>query len=170
MNLEINISTWKGFEETVHLATLKSKSIHVVNLLKESAEIETGMAEKYRWDQANRQKHGLVWRNRIISQIIRDYFYLPFFLLLILWCRLTVPHSIEGCQQEGKEGESVESSASCCCIWRQDNNKIFLFQNNKLAVSPNKKKWKITTKIRWKNKRDWMKTYCLASLRCRPTL
>ncbi len=31
-------------------------------------------------------------------------------------CRLTVPHSIEGCQQEGKEGESVESSAPCCCI------------------------------------------------------
>jgi hypothetical protein len=31
------------------------------------------------------QKHGLVWRNRNkISQIIKDYFYLPFFLLIIL--------------------------------------------------------------------------------------
>ncbi len=43
------------------------------------------MAEKPSWDQANRQKLGLVWRNRKkISQIIKDYFYLPFFLLIIL--------------------------------------------------------------------------------------
>jgi hypothetical protein len=58
------------------------------NLLKETAEIETGMAEKSSWDQANkRQKHGLVWRNRKkISQIIKDHFY---FLvsLIILWAR-----------------------------------------------------------------------------------
>jgi hypothetical protein len=40
------------------------------------------MAEKSSLDQANiRQKLGLVWRNRKkISQIIKDYFYLPFFL------------------------------------------------------------------------------------------
>jgi hypothetical protein len=70
------------FQKTAHLATLKSKSIKVVNLLKETAENETGMAEKSSWDQANRrQKHGFVWRNRKkISQIIKDYFYLPFFL------------------------------------------------------------------------------------------
>jgi hypothetical protein len=39
-------------------------------------------------DKANRQqKLGLVWRNiKKISQIIKDYFYLPFFLLIIL-CR-----------------------------------------------------------------------------------
>jgi hypothetical protein len=45
------------------------------------------MAEKSSWDQANRrQKLGLVWRNRKkISQIIKDYFYLLFFLLIILW-------------------------------------------------------------------------------------
>jgi hypothetical protein len=49
-------------------------------LVKETAEIETGMAEKSCWDQANlRQKLGLVWRNRKkINQIIKDYFYLPF--------------------------------------------------------------------------------------------
>ena len=54
--------------------------------VKETAEIETGMAEKSSWDQANiRQKLGSVWRNRMkISQIIKDYFYLPFFLLIIL--------------------------------------------------------------------------------------
>ncbi len=54
---------------------------------KETAEIETGMAEKSSWYQANiRQKLGLVWRNRKkISQISKDYFYLPFFLLIILW-------------------------------------------------------------------------------------
>jgi hypothetical protein len=58
--------------------------------VKETAEFETGMAEKSSWDQANiRQKLGFVWRNRKkISQIIKDYFYLPFFLLNILW---TVP-------------------------------------------------------------------------------
>jgi hypothetical protein len=69
-----------------YLATLKSKSIKVDNLFKETAEIETGMAEKSSWDQANRwQKLGLVWRIRKkISQIINDCFYLPFFLLIIL--------------------------------------------------------------------------------------
>ena len=54
-----------------------------------SAEIETGMAGKSSWDQANRrQKLGLVWRIRKkISQIIKDYFYLLFFLLIILWAQ-----------------------------------------------------------------------------------
>jgi hypothetical protein len=52
-------------------------------LVKETAEIETGMAEKSGWE---RQKLDLVWRNRKkICQIIKDYFYLPFFLLIILW-------------------------------------------------------------------------------------
>ncbi len=48
-----------------------------------------GMAEKSSWDQANiRQNLNLVWRKRkIISQIIKDYFYLPFFLWIILWHR-----------------------------------------------------------------------------------
>jgi hypothetical protein len=57
-------------------------------LVKETAEIETGTAEKSSWVQANiRQKLGLVWRNRKkIGQIIKDHFYLPFFLLIIL-CR-----------------------------------------------------------------------------------
>jgi hypothetical protein len=52
-----------------------------------AAEIETGMAEMSSWDQANRrQKRGLVWRIRTkISQIIKDYFCLLFFLLFILW-------------------------------------------------------------------------------------
>jgi hypothetical protein len=54
------------------------------------------MAEKSSWDQANRwQKLGLVWRNRKkISQIIKDYFYLPFFLLIILWVYPTLPSPI----------------------------------------------------------------------------
>jgi hypothetical protein len=49
------------------------------------------MAENSSWDQANRrQKLGLVWRNRKkISQIIKDYFYLLFFLLIILWVALS---------------------------------------------------------------------------------
>jgi hypothetical protein len=55
-------------------------------------EIETGVAEKPSWDLTNRrQKLGLVWRNRKkISQIIKDYFCLPFFLLIILWGQITV--------------------------------------------------------------------------------
>ena len=66
-----------------------SYCLHFANFclpVKETAEIETGMAEKSSWDQANIwQKLGLVWRNKKkISQIIKDYFYLPFFLLIIL--------------------------------------------------------------------------------------
>jgi hypothetical protein len=47
------------------------------------------MAGKPSWEQANRrQKLGLVWRIRKkISKIIKDYFYLPFFLLIILWSK-----------------------------------------------------------------------------------
>jgi hypothetical protein len=50
------------------------------------------MAGKSSWDQANRrQKLGLVWRIRKkISQIIKDYFYLPFFLLIILCCAVFI--------------------------------------------------------------------------------
>ncbi len=60
-------------------------------LIKETAEIETEMAEKSSLDQANiRQKLVMVWRNRKkICQIIKDYFYLPFFLLIILWVERT---------------------------------------------------------------------------------
>ncbi len=43
--------------------------------LLETAEIETAMAEKSSWDQ---QTYG-----KKISQIFKDYFYLPFFLLII---------------------------------------------------------------------------------------
>jgi hypothetical protein len=88
--LYINIFTWKGFEECVRgncpVSNLKSKNILINNLLKETAVIETRMAGKSSLDQANRrQKLGLVWRIRKkISQIIKDYFYLPFFLLIIL--------------------------------------------------------------------------------------
>ena len=51
----------------------------------ETAETETGMAEKSSWDQANRQQnHGVVWRNRKkIRQIIKDYLLLLTVLPLI---------------------------------------------------------------------------------------
>jgi hypothetical protein len=44
------------------------------------------MIEKSSWVQAYRpQKRGLVWRNRKKTrQVIKDYFYLPFFPLIIL--------------------------------------------------------------------------------------
>jgi hypothetical protein len=59
--------------------------------VKETPEIETGMAEKYNWDHTNIwQKLGVVWRNRKkINQIIKDYFYLTFFLLIILCKRVS---------------------------------------------------------------------------------
>ncbi len=67
----------KGFEqcvreETAHLAILNLRVFKLITFLKrlhkleqETADIETGMAEKSHWDQANRrQKLGLVCRNR----------------------------------------------------------------------------------------------------------
>jgi hypothetical protein len=46
-------------------SSLLLKFCQVCLIVKETAEIETGMAAKSRWDQANiRQKLGLVWRNR----------------------------------------------------------------------------------------------------------
>jgi hypothetical protein len=53
----------------------------------DTAETEFEVAEMSSWDQANRgEKLGLIWRNRKkISQIINNYLYLPFFLLIILW-------------------------------------------------------------------------------------
>jgi hypothetical protein len=57
-----------------------------LKIKKDTAETESEVAEMSSWDQANRgEKLGLVWRNRKkISQIINDYFYLPFFLLINL--------------------------------------------------------------------------------------
>jgi hypothetical protein len=54
------------------------------------------MVEKSSWDQATRwQKLGLVWRNRKkISQIINDYLYLPFFLLIVLRFMVSTNHSL----------------------------------------------------------------------------
>jgi hypothetical protein len=48
-----------------NLATLKSRNSYIDNLLKDTAETESEVAEKSSWDQANRgQELGLVWRNR----------------------------------------------------------------------------------------------------------
>ncbi len=73
---------------------LKSKSTVylLTTFLKRLQILKQEWQEKSSWDQANRrQKLGLVWRIRKkISQIIKDYFYLPFFLLIILWCVPTI--------------------------------------------------------------------------------
>ncbi len=55
-------------------------------------------------EQASRwKKHGLVWINRKkISQIIKDYFHLPFFLLIILWGRV---RDIGALEKEKASGE-----------------------------------------------------------------
>ncbi len=64
-----------------------SRVLSPVYTIHVTADIETDMAGKFSWDKAKRrQKLGLVWRIRKkISQIVKDYFYLPFFLLIILW-------------------------------------------------------------------------------------
>jgi hypothetical protein len=47
------------------LKRLQKLKQETAEIKKETAENETGMAEKSDWDQANRrQKPGLVWRNR----------------------------------------------------------------------------------------------------------
>jgi hypothetical protein len=61
------------------------------------------MAEKSSGDQANiQQKLGLVWRNRKkISQLIKDYFFLPFFLLIIFWTITAKRYSLAVFEQQG---------------------------------------------------------------------
>jgi hypothetical protein len=83
------------------------------------------MAELSRREQANRQqKLGLVWRNRKkISQTIKDYFYLPFFLLIILWCR--------DIQLAGWSGDRVYGIGT---------NVVFNFSLFKLTSKPSRRK------------------------------
>ncbi len=72
-----------------YFVVLKSKSTVylLTTFLKRLQILKQEWQYKPSWDQANRrQKLGLVWRIRKkISQIFKDYFYLPFFLLIILW-------------------------------------------------------------------------------------
>ncbi len=65
----------------------------------------THWAEIVQLGQGNRwQKLGLVWRNRKkISQIIKDYFYLPFFLLIILCWQFS--------KSAGRRGKSAGKGA-----------------------------------------------------------
>jgi hypothetical protein len=120
-----------------------------VCLLKRLPEIETGIAEKSSWDQANiRQKLGLVWRNRKkINQIIIDYFYLPFLLLIILWYLLCMRYSRVRrflFQNRGLGDRhalaplysSMESRESTCVMRysRVRSYKRFLFQNRGLKA------------------------------------
>ncbi len=67
--------------------------------------------EKPSWDQANRrQKLGLVWRIRKkISQIIKDYFCLPFFLLIIL-CIQYSDQDIPGCRFQQNTFNGVQAT------------------------------------------------------------
>jgi hypothetical protein len=59
----------------------------VDGLLKDTAEIETGMVEKSSPGTRQKDNNSLVWFGEN-SQIINAYFYLLFFLLIILWPRL----------------------------------------------------------------------------------
>ncbi len=88
--MQLDVSFFFSLPEHFEFFTIFSYCLvftfcQVCLLVKETAEIEAGMAEKSSWDQANmRQKLGLIRRNRKkISQIIKDYFYLLFFLLKV---------------------------------------------------------------------------------------
>jgi hypothetical protein len=78
MNLEKKhiYSTRKGFEEcvreeTAHLATLKSKSILVYSLPNDTAEIETGMAEKSSPETRQTDRKNLVWFGEIERKLAK---------------------------------------------------------------------------------------------------
>jgi hypothetical protein len=72
-----------------------------ITFLKRLQILKQEWQEKPSWDQANRrQKLGLVWRIRKkISQVIKDYFCLPFFLLIIL-CTCHSPLHIVFCPSD----------------------------------------------------------------------
>jgi hypothetical protein len=75
------------------------------------------------WDQANRgEKLSLVWRNRKkISQIIKDYLYLPFFLLIILYgCCKTAPEFNAG--ERGGGGRGAKVFLVCIAAAKQSLN------------------------------------------------
>jgi hypothetical protein len=78
------------------------------------------------WDQANRgEKLGLVWRNRKkISQIITDYLYLLFFLLIILWMWTREGRWQLGCTGDGRcEFDSDEREERLTLKHRVKNQK-----------------------------------------------
>jgi hypothetical protein len=63
-------SALKGYEEcvreeTAHLATLKAKKYIVIRLPKDTAEIETGIAEKYSHGTRQTEGKNLVWFGEI---------------------------------------------------------------------------------------------------------
>jgi hypothetical protein len=67
-----------------------------------------------------RRKLGLVWRIRTkISQIIKDYFYLPFFLLIILWKKRLDPWEHKSASQ------SHAQSAKTIEFLRVEKSKIY---------------------------------------------
>ncbi len=78
------------------------------------------------WDQANKgEQCGLAWRNRKkISQIISDYLYLPFFLLIILWPRMPNAENAKSWEYQTTPSCFLQSSFSFLVkklldIWRQ---------------------------------------------------
>jgi hypothetical protein len=87
--------------------------LYVLNSLQFSL---TVVGEKSTWDQANRwQKLGLVWRNRKkISQIINDYLYIPFCLLITYFL---------GCSDDGRLYSLViySTSSSSSSSWNYQN-------------------------------------------------
>ncbi len=114
---------WRMYQrgETAHLATLNLKIYKLIIFLKRLQRLEQEWQKSPAGPQANRrQKPGLVWRNRKkISQIIKDYFYLPFFLLFIL-CVSPTLHFIlfERLSLWGKV------SLSGMTIWREGRRKV----------------------------------------------
>jgi hypothetical protein len=54
--------------------------------------------------QTDGKNWGLVWRNsQKISQIIKDYFHLPFFLLIILWAEDWLGNNVDKAQDKDRD-------------------------------------------------------------------
>ncbi len=108
------------------------KSLHLLLLftfcqvclpVKETTEIETGMAEKSSWDQANiRQKLGLAWRNieRKLAKLSKILLLLTVLPLNILWSpvsRSCPAHAVSAMKYETTMREIERSLGYVCnCI------------------------------------------------------
>jgi hypothetical protein len=91
-------------------------------------ETESEVAEMSSWDQANRrEKFGLVWRSRKkISQIINDFIYLPFFLLIILCIYISM---MRGCRKPLMKRANCEAEASPGLLYSAGGTGLNMWRN-----------------------------------------
>jgi hypothetical protein len=122
-------------------------------LSSDTTETEYEITEMSSWGQANRgEKLGLVWRNRKkFSQIINDYFCLPFFLLIILCCIIksyhivvalppspppsSTLHSVFMIMEHGRQSAKKIDSVSQLKVWPRREHGCSLHQTEATHLS-----------------------------------